>query len=682
MGNTGITFAAIQVLLSANPTSMQATGTSTISATVNFDPASAGVDQTSWAVTCVASPCGALSGQTTTSATYTAPASPPSSDLSVTILATSVSSPKQTGSVTVTVLAIKITVSPTTALVPVSTGSVPFTAMVQNDPAASPPVNWTLTQTQNGTTSACSPGCGLVPASTTSGAPTTYTPPTSLPTSATVTVTATSGTDTTKTVNATVTLTNGTVQIVPDKLDFGSVKTNHTRALPTTVTNTGSGTLTINSITIGGTNPGEFSITTNTCGSSLSAGGNCQLTVTFKPLNPVAYNATLSITDSSSDSPQQVSLTGRGIFFRIFGSPAAVSAALTTNKAPNVPTPTGPNSVGTRLLDLVDSTRNDPFLANSTKRELLVRMWYPATAAPSCRRAEYTSQQVWNEFSRLLGVRLPQVTTNSCWDSAMADGVHPVVVFTHGYTGTFTDYTFLFEDLASRGYVVASVDHTFEATAVEFPDGRLAESVLGSHLGTALRGDEPAMDFALSVRVSDLKFVVNELELLNAGADARLAGKLDMSRVALAGHSLGGLAAILGVEEEPRFRAGIVLDGAMPKSLVREIDTPMLILADGRDTWSDDERSLWSALRGPRLAVNLQGTEHVTPSDLVWLAMGAVKTGTMGPEKTIAAIRNYVASFLDANLLGKEPDALLTGSSTEYRDAVLTTRKELLRAKY
>ena len=46
----------------------------------------------------------------------------------------------------------------------------------------------------------------------------------------------------------------------------------------------------------------------------------------------------------------------------------------------------------------------------------------------------------------------------------------------------FTDYTFIAEDLASRGYVVAAVDHPCEATAVEFPDGRVVKSAFGSHL--------------------------------------------------------------------------------------------------------------------------------------------------------------------------------------------------------
>jgi predicted dienelactone hydrolase len=333
------------------------------------------------------------------------------------------------------------------------------------------------------------------------------------------------------------------------------------------------------------------------------------------------------------------------------------------------------------LLDLLNPTRNDPFLANGTKRELLVRLWYPSVAAPDCRRAEYTSSQVWNDFSRLLGAPLPQVTTNSCWNAPIADGAHPVVIFTHGYTGTFTDYTFLFEDLASRGYVVASVDHTFEATAVEFPDGRLAESVFGSHLSTAARSDEASMYLAVSVRLRDLSFVVNELELLNAGADSQLGGRLDMTRLALAGHSLGGFTTILGVKDDLRFRAGIVLDGVIPNPLPSEIETPMLLLAAGRDTWSEDEQRLWNSLRGPRLAVNLVGAEHVTLSDLVWLAVGTVETGTMGPEKTIGAVRNYVADFLDVNLLDKRPDPLLTAPSSEYPDAVVTLPKQMLHAK-
>jgi pimeloyl-ACP methyl ester carboxylesterase len=190
--------------------------------------------------------------------------------------------------------------------------------------------------------------------------------------------------------------------------------------------------------------------------------------------------------------------------------------------------------------------------------------------------------------------------------------------------------------------------------------------------------DEQALSFAVSVRLSDLKFMVDELERLNAKVGSPFAGKLDMARVAVAGHSLGGLTALLGAQQEKRFRAGITIDGDVSDAAVRVTNTPVLILAMGHDRWSGNECRLWTDLRGPRLAVNLEGAEHVTPSDAVWLARDAVKTGPMGTEKTIQALRDYIAAFLDTNLRGKPLDPLLSGPSSDYPDAQTTTQNESL----
>jgi hypothetical protein len=118
-----------------------------------------------------------------------------------------------------------------------------------------------------------------------------------------------------------------------------------------------------------------------------------------------------------------------------------MQTALTSSSFVVTPIPTGPSSVGARVVQLVDSSRKDPYVANGTMRELLVRFWYPASLAEGCKPAEYTSPRVWSYFSELIGVRLPVVTTNSCVDAPVVDGQHPIVVFTHGYTGTFTDYS-------------------------------------------------------------------------------------------------------------------------------------------------------------------------------------------------------------------------------------------------
>jgi dienelactone hydrolase len=639
--------------------------TAQFTATVSNDSTNKGV---TWALACSVALCGTVSPTTSLSGeavTYTAPATPPTGDLIVTITATSVSFPSVSGAYGIRVPALKISVTPVSALLPLNITQ-EFTATVGND-AANKGVSWTLVQ--DGTP--CTTGCGDVsPATTASGSPTTYTAPASVPANSTVTLTATSVADTSKSVTATITTTAGSVKLVPANLNFGKAS-GSSHPLNSTLTDTGNSALTINSITVAGTNPGDFS-QTNTCGNSVSAGSSCTITAIFSTTVSGSRTAVILITDTSSDSPQHLNLSGTGPV----KLNSAMLSALGEQSTAAVPRPTGGSPVGTRVMRFVDSTREDPYLSNGTKRELLVRFWYPAPSETACNAADYTSPEVWSHFSQLLGVTLPQVSTNSCLDARVSDGAHPVVVFSHGFTGTFTDYTFLFEDLASRGYVVASVNHTYEATAVEFPDGRLEKSVFGSYLTNYVRSDAQALAFAVSVRLDDLKFVLNEMEGLNAGLDSHFAAKLDLSRIAIAGHSLGGLTAILGVENEPRFKAGIVLDGVLPDHLASPMKTPILTVAAGRESWNEDDCRLWGALRGPRMAVNLKGADHLTPSDALWLAKGAVKSGEMGPDKTIAAIRDYVAAFLDVNLRGKPMGPLLAGPSSDFPDAGVTTQEQ------
>ena len=145
---------------------------------------------------------------------------------------------------------------------------------------------------------------------------------------------------------------------------------------------------------------------------------------------------------------------------------------------------------------------------------------------------------------------------------------------------------------------------------------------------------------------------------------------------------MGGLAASLSVQQEPRFKSGVIIDvhdGYVPDAAIeRTTRTPVLIMASGREGWTENECTLWNHLLGPRLAVNFEGAEHLTSSDAVWLAKYAIKTGTMGPEKSVDAIRAYIVAFLDSQLRGEPVSPLLTGPSSEYPDAAVVTRKGTL----
>ena len=104
-----------------------------------------------------------------------------------------------------------------------------------------------------------------------------------------------------------------TAKLSPTQLSFGSVGLDVT-SLPKTVTltNVGTTTLTITDITITGTDASEF-LQNNSCGDSLAAGANCNISITFRPAALGMRKAVLSITDGAVGSPQTVPLSGTGV---------------------------------------------------------------------------------------------------------------------------------------------------------------------------------------------------------------------------------------------------------------------------------------------------------------------------------------------------------------------------------
>jgi hypothetical protein len=83
-------------------------------------------------------------------------------------------------------------------------------------------------------------------------------------------------------------------------------------AQPLTLTNTGTAALSISGIAFAGANSGDFS-QTNNCGTSLPAGENCTIGVTFTPSNMGNRVAILTVTDGAASSPQSVALNGVGL---------------------------------------------------------------------------------------------------------------------------------------------------------------------------------------------------------------------------------------------------------------------------------------------------------------------------------------------------------------------------------
>jgi hypothetical protein len=96
-------------------------------------------------------------------------------------------------------------------------------------------------------------------------------------------------------------------------------------AMNVVLTNSGGGALTITGITVTGTNSSSFT-QTNTCGSTVNAGANCSIIVTFTPTTTGALTAAISVADNAAGSPQMVQLQGTGATFL---APAVSPTSLT-----------------------------------------------------------------------------------------------------------------------------------------------------------------------------------------------------------------------------------------------------------------------------------------------------------------------------------------------------------------
>ncbi len=99
----------------------------------------------------------------------------------------------------------------------------------------------------------------------------------------------------------------------PTKLIFHRVPVGRISSpRPVTITNVSSGTVTFAGFSIAGTNPGDFAVSSSTCGPTIAGGASCTVNVVFKPTVGGQRSASLNVASNGGDSPQTANLTGTG----------------------------------------------------------------------------------------------------------------------------------------------------------------------------------------------------------------------------------------------------------------------------------------------------------------------------------------------------------------------------------
>jgi dienelactone hydrolase len=272
------------------------------------------------------------------------------------------------------------------------------------------------------------------------------------------------------------------------------------------------------------------------------------------------------------------------------------------------------------------------------------------------------------------------------------------------------------EDLASRGYVVASIAHPGEAAVAPFPDGRrilLDTSITNANqrmvdsarrfkldiermmdsIGQALsvpdratrqanfrgflaQAEEPLRSQSVREWALDTRALVDRLEQLDQGVvPSPFQGRLDLQRLGVFGMSYGGATAGEFCMEDARCKAAINIDGGQYGRLVDDsLMVPLLIL--GSSQAPGVHVPVLDMVRGPAWLAVVPATTHIGLTDMTlmgpvlfrWLGV----TGKLDPDYREAIMTGYVTGFFEKFLRGQP--ALFDSLPTRFPDVTVTTR--------
>ncbi|MFD4019206.1 alpha/beta hydrolase family protein [Streptomyces sindenensis] len=359
------------------------------------------------------------------------------------------------------------------------------------------------------------------------------------------------------------------------------------------------------------------------------------------------------------------------------GNPASVSAL-------TLPRPTGPYATGRDTLFLTDHRRADPWVPAAGPRRLLVSLHYPARPGSGGEPAPYMPEAEARPMLAQRGLDDPEwpglvaaTRTHSRTAARPAPGRFPLVLLSPGFGTPRATLTGLAEELASRGYVVATADHAYESTGTELPDGRVLPCAACDEVDAQPdeAGRRRVLAAVASGRAADFSFLLDRLT--GPRPAWRHAGTIDPRRVGMAGHSIGGNAAASTMVADRRVDAGVTMDGTFFDPLpARGLDRrPFLMLgteaghAPGADTSWDEG---WDRLDGFKRWLTVRDSGHFTFTDtpVIGEQLGIVDPAVpLSAARSTTITRAYVTAFFDRSLRGR-PARLLDGPAPAHPEVL------------
>jgi predicted dienelactone hydrolase len=338
-----------------------------------------------------------------------------------------------------------------------------------------------------------------------------------------------------------------------------------------------------------------------------------------------------------------------------------------------LPTPSGEYLIGTESFVIEDENRFEHYGDDSTEyRRIKIQIWYPAESIEGYEQVPWLEDgtDVSRGLSKDYGFptfmldHMANIMSNSYLEAPISSSLpnYPVIIISHGWSGFRNLHTDYAEELASLGYIVIGIDHTYGSVATVF-----GENDITYKNPDALPSRETTTDFLeyanqlVYTYASDITLTIDYLESLNDNTiPSRFNGKFNLDKIGLLGHSTGAGAGAAVAINDDRIDAIIGLDPWVEPIDATEIDkgllVPSLFLRSEMWETGDNNINLYSIIENSAFDSTLYQIDGTTHFDFTMIYMFSPLTkyigmsGTVEDEYLNSILKSMISDFFNQTL--------------------------------
>jgi len=335
----------------------------------------------------------------------------------------------------------------------------------------------------------------------------------------------------------------------------------------------------------------------------------------------------------------------------------------------DMPLTNGDYLIGTESFIIEDESRFEQYGSDDTKyRKIKIQCWYPTDSIDGYEQVPWLEDgiEVSRSLSRDTGLpafvlnHTTSIFSNSYEEAPISSNLesYPIVVISHGWRGFRNLHTDFAEELASNGYFVVSIDHTYGSVATVFSEDEVALLNLD-----ALPNRETTPDFLdyanqlVNTYALDVVATLDYLELIN---NSNFGNKLDLTKIGLLGHSTGGGGDVTVALQDDRIDSIIGLDAwvePIDEVLINQgLTIPSLFLRSGQWETGYNNISLYNLVENntqTSLLYQIDGTTHYDFT-MVYMYSPLTKligfTGDIEGEYLNTILETMIVDFFDNTL--------------------------------